>query len=81
MLGIDPVLAERQRHLHRVITRLGQFGPLDPEAVKAFPELAQFEHFGPTEAELIGARNVFPYCGGADWICAAKSTGCLPAPA
>jgi hypothetical protein len=57
---------------HRVISRLGQFGPLDPEAVKAYPELARFEHFGPTEADLIGARNIYPFSGGADWICAAE---------
>jgi hypothetical protein len=57
---------------HRVIGRLGQFGPLDPDAIKTYPELARFEQFGPTEADLIGARNVYPYSGGADWICAAE---------
>ena len=57
---------------HRVITRLGQFGPIDPEAVKTYPELARFKQTGPTEADLIGARNVYPYSGGADWICSAE---------
>ena len=37
--------------------------------MKTYPELALFQHFGPTEAGLIGARNVYPYSGGADWIC------------
>ena len=57
---------------HRVISRIGQFGPLDPVAVKKYPELALFQQFGPTEADIIGARNVYPYMGGADWICSAE---------
>lgn len=57
---------------NRVITRVGQFGPLEPEAVKAFPELSRFKTFGPTEGDLIGARNVWPYSGGADWICSSE---------
>jgi len=70
--GLIPFLPSGSGTLHRVITRLGQFGPLDPDAVKAYPELSRFEHFGPTESELIGARNVYPYCGGTDWICSAE---------
>jgi hypothetical protein len=58
---------------HRVISRVGQFGPLDSNAIRTYPELAQFEQFGPTEADLIGARNVYPYSGVADWICTAEN--------
>lgn len=71
--GLIPFLPSGAGRPHRVITRLGQFGPLEPEAVKAFPELSRFTRFGPTEGALIGARNVYPYSGGADWICAAES--------
>jgi hypothetical protein len=44
------------------------YGPLDPDAVTAYSELAQFEHFGPTEGDLIGTRNVYPYCGATDGL-------------
>ncbi|MFN0054052.1 MAG: N,N-dimethylformamidase beta subunit family domain-containing protein [Planctomycetales bacterium] len=70
--GLIPFWPSTQGPPHRVIARLGQFGPLEPEAVKTYPELAKFRQFGPTEADLIGARNVYPYSGGADWICAAE---------
>ena len=71
--GMIPFLPSGTGQPHRVISRLGQFGPLEPEAVKSYPELGQFRQFGPTEANIIGARNVYPYSGGADWICAAES--------
>jgi hypothetical protein len=53
----------------RIITRVGQFGPLEEAAVRDYPEYKKFKHIGPSEGTLIGARNVFPYVGGADWIC------------
>jgi len=68
--GLIPFDPSGSGEPHRVIRRLGQFGPLDPQAVKTYPELAKFEQLGPTEADLIGARNVYPYSGGADWTCA-----------
>jgi hypothetical protein len=55
---------------HRVLTRVGQFGPIEERALKTYPEYRGFREFGPSEATLIGARNVYPYSGGADWICA-----------
>lgn len=70
--GLIPFLPASGGQPHRIITRLGQFGPLEPEAVKQYPELARFKQFGPTEANMIGARNVYPYSGGADWICRAE---------
>jgi hypothetical protein len=55
---------------NRVISRVGQYGPIQEEAVKAgFPELKALRHNGPNEATLIGARSTFPVTGGADWIC------------
>jgi hypothetical protein len=70
--GLIPFWPSSTGAPHRVITRLGQFGPLEPAAVKAYPELSQFKQFGPTEADLIGARNTYPWTGGADWICSAE---------
>ena len=56
---------------NRVISRIGQYGPIQDEAVKnGFPELRDLKHNGPNEATLIGARSTFPVTGGADWICA-----------
>jgi hypothetical protein len=55
---------------NRVISRVGQYGPIQEEAVKAgFPELRELKHNGPNEATLIGARSTFPVTGGADWVC------------
>ena len=70
--GLIPFLPSSSGQPHRIITRLGQFGPLERESVEKYPELARFKQFGPTEANLIGARNVYPYSGGADWICRAE---------
>lgn len=70
--GLIPFLPGNSGRPHRVISRIGQFGPLEAEAVKTYPELARFKQFAPTEADLIGARNVYPYSGGADWICSAE---------
>ena len=67
--GLIPFLPNSSGDPHRIITRIGQFGPLEPMAVKKYPELALFKQFAPTEANLIGARNAFPYCGVQDWIC------------
>lgn len=70
--GLIPFLAGTTGQPDRIITRIGQFGPLEPDAVKAYPELARFTTFGPTEADIIGARNVYPYSGSADWICSSE---------
>jgi hypothetical protein len=56
---------------NRVISRIGQYGPIQEAAVKGgFPELLALKHNGPNEASIIGARSTFPVTGGADWICA-----------
>jgi hypothetical protein len=55
---------------NRVISRIGQYGPIQEQTVKnGFPELLDLKHNGPNEATLIGARSTFPVTGGADWIC------------
>jgi hypothetical protein len=54
---------------NRAITRIGQFGPVEERAAQSYPEYRLFKHNAPTEASLIGARNVHPVTGGADWIC------------
>lgn len=55
---------------HRVLRRIGQYGPVQPQSAREFPELLELKHNGPNEAALIGARSTFPVWGGADWICA-----------
>jgi hypothetical protein len=68
--GLIPFLPNGSGAPHRTITRTGQFGPLDERDLKDFPEVGKVQHFAPTEATLIGARNVYPYNGPAsDWIC------------
>jgi hypothetical protein len=55
---------------NRVISRIGQYGPIQEAAVKGgFPELLDLKHNGPNEATLIGARSTFPVTGGAGWTC------------
>jgi len=55
---------------NRVISRIGQYGPIQEATVKnGFTELRDLKHNGPNEATLIGARSTFPVTGGADWIC------------
>lgn len=69
--GLIPLWPAGDGRLHRVITRLDQFGPIQPETVKnGFEELLRFDHHAPNEADLIGARSTYPVTGGADWICA-----------
>ncbi len=68
VLGVYPAATGAP---HRVISRIGQYGPIQEAAVKGgFPELRDLKHNGPNEATLIGARSTFPVTGGADWICA-----------
>jgi hypothetical protein len=69
--GVIPFLPSRSGVAHRVISRIGQYGPIQEEAVQnGFPELRDLKHNGPNEATLIGARSTWPVTGGADWICA-----------
>jgi hypothetical protein len=55
---------------HRVISRVGNFGPVMAEwARNGAPEVLRLKQ-GPDQAALIGARDVYPYSGGGDWTCA-----------
>jgi hypothetical protein len=69
--GVIKYFANRSGVANRTISRVGQYGPIQEEAVRAgFPELKELKDNGPNEATLIGARSTFPVTGGADWICA-----------
>jgi hypothetical protein len=69
--GVIPFLPSSNGVANRVISRIGQYGPIQEQAVKVgLPELLDLKHNGPNEATLIGARSTFPVTGGADWICA-----------
>jgi len=70
--GVIPFLPSSSAIPHRVICRMGQFGPIDERLVKDFPEIVKFKHNAPTEATLIGARNVYPMVGGGDWTCVSE---------
>ena len=53
---------------HRVFSRIDAFGPCLPGGDK-WAGANRFPYETPSEAELIGARNVPPVTGGADWTC------------
>jgi ADP-ribosylglycohydrolase len=57
---------------NRVISRVGNFGPpMEEWARNGAPEVLRLER-GPDQAALIGARDVYPYSGGGDWVCAGE---------
>jgi hypothetical protein len=55
----------------RAFTRADYFGPRDEGMIKRFPTMGAFPYQSPHESLLMGARNVPPCTGGADWICTA----------
>jgi hypothetical protein len=68
-IGLIPFLASGAGVPNRVISRVGNFGPAMEEwARNGAPEVRRLKQ-GPDQAALIGARDVYPYTGGADWIC------------
>lgn len=50
----------------RTFERTDFYGPRDPGAIDGMERLP---HRSPSSAELVGARNLAPWTGGADWIC------------
>jgi hypothetical protein len=50
----------------RTYERVDFFGPRDPNAIRGMETLP---HISPSSAELVGARNLSPFTGGADWTC------------
>lgn len=67
--GLIPFLPNSRGQAHRTITRIGQFGPVEKELAKQFPECGLLKEIAPSESQLVGARNTFPGMGVADWIC------------
>lgn len=56
---------------HRIFSRTDFFGPNDEADIKRLPTMGLLPHTSPNSSELVGARNISPFTGGADWICAA----------
>jgi len=52
--------------LPRTYERVDFYGPKDPKPIRGMETLP---HTSPSSGELVGARNLSPYVGGADWIC------------
>ncbi|HEY5914262.1 MAG TPA: N,N-dimethylformamidase beta subunit family domain-containing protein, partial [Verrucomicrobiae bacterium] len=50
----------------RTYERVDFYGPRDPKAIGGMETLP---HRSPNSAELVGARNLGPFSGGADWVC------------
>lgn len=68
-IGLIPFLPGTAGVANRVITRVGNFGPrMDEWARHGAPEVLRLKQ-GPDQAALIGARDVYPYSGGGDWVC------------
>lgn len=56
---------------NRIFSRVDFFGPASEEDFQRLPSMRKLPHVSPNSAELVGARNLAPFTGGADWICAA----------
>ncbi len=56
---------------HRIFSRMDFFGPRTEEDVKRLPSMGQLPHTSPNASELLGARSIAPFTGGADFICSA----------
>ena len=79
--GVIDIMPDTAGRPHRVISRIGQFGPIQQKSVEnGFPELLRLKHNGPNEATLIGAQVPIPSreepIGSARTI----NIGCLPIP-
>ena len=55
---------------NRIFSRTDFWGPRDEEEIKHFPTMGLLPHQSPYSGLLVGAGNVAPTTGGADWICA-----------
>ncbi|WP_437231128.1 N,N-dimethylformamidase beta subunit family domain-containing protein [Planctomicrobium sp. SH661] len=65
---VTPFRAGSQGTPNRIIYRGGPYGGENAYAVQRNQEHGPFEHRGPDEGLLMGARNVEPVNGGGDWI-------------
>ena len=59
---------DRRGNAHRIIERVGVFGP--PGGTFEFEAMKTLAHERPYANELIGAHSTGPVIGGADWVCA-----------
>ncbi len=55
---------------NRMFGRLDAFGPADAADLARLPTMARLPHQSPCSSLLVGARNLAPFTGGADWVCA-----------
>jgi hypothetical protein len=68
-IGLTSFLPSAAGVPNRVISRVGNFGPrMEEWARNGAPEVLRLKE-GPDQAALIGARDVYPYSGGGDWVC------------
>jgi hypothetical protein len=68
-IGLTTFLPSAAKVPNRVISRVGNFGPrMEEWAKNGAPEVLKLKQ-GPDQAALIGARDVYPYSGGGDWVC------------
>jgi hypothetical protein len=65
---IDPRPSSRGAP-HRIFGRVDAYGPPDPADLARLPTMARLPHQSPCSSLLVGARNLAPFTGGADWIC------------
>ncbi len=54
---------------NRIFSRTDFYGPRDEAEIKRFPSMAKLPHISPNSNVLVGAGNVAPVTGGADWVC------------
>jgi hypothetical protein len=54
---------------NRIFSRTDFWGPRDEEEIRRFPAMALLPHQSPNSSVLVGAGNIPPTTGGADWMC------------
>jgi len=54
---------------NRLFSREDFYGPNSEADTQRLPTMGLLPHASPNSAELVGARNLAPFTGGADWIC------------
>jgi len=54
---------------NRIFSRVDAYGPPDPADLQRLPTMSLLPHQSPWSSILVGARNLAPFTGGADWIC------------
>lgn len=53
----------------RIFSRVDFWGPRNEAEIRRFPAMALLPHQSPNSSLLVGAGNIPPTTGGADWIC------------